>query len=258
MTIKAIILAGGLGTRLAEETSTKPKPMVEIGGRPILWHIMKIYSTHGINDFIICLGYKSKVIKEYFSNYYLESNDIVINIKDNNIEVLSGQAEPWRISLIETGDSTMTGGRLKRVLPYVKEDPFFCLTYGDGVGNVDITKLIAFHKSQGLRATVTGVQPPGRFGALNLEGDKVTSFLEKPLGDSNWINGGFFVLSPDVGELIAGDETTWEREPLESLALDRQLAIYRHFGFWQPMDSLRDKMYLENLWASESPPWKIW
>ncbi|WP_408870232.1 glucose-1-phosphate cytidylyltransferase [Commensalibacter sp. Nvir] len=256
--MKAIILAGGLGTRLAEETSTKPKPMVEIGGRPILWHIMKIYSAHGINDFIVCLGYKSKCIKEYFANYYLESNDVVIDIQKNNIEVISGQAEPWRISLIETGESTMTGGRLKRVLPYVKDDPFFCLTYGDGVGNVDITKLIAFHKTHGLQATVTVVQPPGRFGALNLEEDKVISFLEKPIGDSNWINGGFFVLSPEVGKRIAGDETTWEREPIETLALNGQLAIYRHFGFWQPMDNIRDKMYLETLWASGSPPWKNW
>lgn len=258
MSIKAVILAGGLGTRLAEETGTKPKPMVEIGGRPILWHIMKIYSAHGINDFIVCLGYKSHVIKEYFVNYYLGSADIVVDIGQNSVELLSGRSEPWRVSLIETGEETMTGGRLKRVLPYVKDDPFFCLTYGDGVGDVNISELIAFHKSHGLQATVTGVQPAGRFGALNLDKDKVVSFMEKPPGDSSWINGGFFVLSPKVGSRIAGDDTTWEREPLESLAHDGQLAIHRHSGFWQPMDSLRDKIHLEKLWKSGTPPWKIW
>lgn len=255
---KAVILAGGLGTRLAEETATKPKPMVEIGGRPILWHIMKIYSAHGINDFIICLGYKGHVIKEYFSNYFVHMSDITIDLENNRFETHSAKAEPWRVTLIDTGEMTMTGGRLKRVIPHVKDDPYFCLTYGDGVGDVDITKLIAFHESHGLRATVTGTQPPGRFGALKLDEDRVVSFLEKPDGDGNWINGGFFVLTPDVGALIAGDETTWEQEPLESLARDDQLAIYRHDGFWQPMDSLRDKTQLEKHWDSGRGPWKIW
>ena len=255
---KVVILAGGLGTRLAEETATKPKPMVEIGGRPILWHIMKTYSTYGIHDFIICLGYKGHVIKEYFSNYFIHMSDITIDLANNRVETHSAKAEPWRITLVDTGELTMTGGRLKRILPYVANDPFFCMTYGDGVGNVDISKLLAFHQQHGLQATVTGTQPPGRFGALKLEDDKVVSFMEKPVGDGNWINGGFFVLAPQTLSLIDGDHTTWEQEPLESLAQHGQLAIYRHDGFWQPMDSLRDKTQLEKLWDSGKAPWKTW
>ncbi|QNT77819.1 glucose-1-phosphate cytidylyltransferase [Entomobacter blattae] len=255
---KAVILAGGLGTRLAEETSTKPKPMVEIGGKPILWHIMKIYSAHGINDFIVCLGYKGYVIKEYFLNYYFHMSDVTIDLGNNTVETHNASAEPWRITLVDTGELTMTGGRLKRVLPYVANDPFFCMTYGDGVGNINITKSIEFHKKHGLQATVTGTQPPGRFGALALDGDKVTSFMEKPAGDGNWINGGFFVLSPQVSERIAGDETTWEKEPLEGLAESKQLALFRHSGFWQPMDSLRDKITLEEAWSTNKAQWKIW
>ena len=256
--IKVVILAGGLGTRLAEETSTKPKPMVEIGGRPILWHIMKIYSNFGINDFIICLGYKGYLIKEYFSNYFLHMSDVTIDIENNRIQTHAAKSEHWRVTLIDTGEHTLTGGRLKRVLPYVKDDPFFCLTYGDGVGNIDINALIDFHRSKGLMATVTGTQPPGRFGTMTLDGDKVRSFQEKPAGDGNWINGGFFVLSPEVGSLIDVDQTTWEKEPLEGLAERGQLAIYRHHGFWQPMDSLRDKIQLEHHWETGSAPWKIW
>ncbi|MBB2188706.1 glucose-1-phosphate cytidylyltransferase [Gluconacetobacter azotocaptans] len=256
--MKAVILAGGLGTRLAEETATKPKPMVEIGGKPILWHIMKIYSAHGINDFVVCLGYKGHVIKEYFLKYFQYMSDVTVDLKNNTIETHFAKAEPWRITLVDTGELTMTGGRLKRVLPYVENDPYFCMTYGDGVGNVDITRLIDFHKSHGLAATVTGTQPPGRFGALKLDNERVVSFLEKPVGDGNWINGGFFVLSPKVGERIAGDDTTWEQEPLETLARDGQLGLFRHSGFWQPMDSLRDKVHLEKLWDSGEAPWKIW
>ena len=255
---KAVILAGGLGTRLAEETATKPKPMVEIGGRPILRHIMKIYSAHGINDFIVCLGYKGYVIKEYFSNYFLHMSDVTIDLARNSIETHSAKAEPWRITLVDTGELTMTGGRMKRILPYVENDPYFCMTYGDGVGDVDVTKLIAFHEGHGLQATVTGTQPPGRFGAIKIEDDKVVSFMEKPDGDGNWINGGYFVLAPDVLSRINGDETTWEQEPLETLAQDGQLGIYRQAGFWQPMDSLRDKTQLEKHWESGKAPWKIW
>ncbi len=256
--IKAVILAGGLGTRLAEETTAKPKPMVEIGGRPILWHIMKIYSAHGINDFIVCLGYRGYMIKEYFSNYFLHMSDVTFDMAKNAMEIHSAKSEPWRVTLIDTGEHTLTGGRLKRVLPHVAEDPFFCLTYGDGVGNVDITASIEFHRAHGLLATITGTQPPGRFGALSLDGDKVTGFQEKPDGDGNWINGGFFVLSPKVGDLIAGDQTTWEQEPLESLAGASQLALFRHHGFWQPMDSLRDKNQLEQHWQRGTAAWKIW
>lgn len=258
MNIKAVILAGGLGTRLSEETVTKPKPMVEIGGRPILWHIMKIYSQHGINDFIICLGYKGKVIKEYFLNYFHISSDFTVDLAQNSVEIHRSGVESWRVTLVETGEDTMTGGRLKRVLPYVANDPYFCMTYGDGVGDIDITELLKFHRSHGLEATVTGTQPPGRFGALSLDGDRVVSFMEKPAGDGIWVNGGFFVLSPLVGALIEGDATTWEQKPLETLANQGQLAIYRHPGFWQPMDSLRDKTYLENLWSDGKAPWKIW
>ena len=256
--MKAMILAGGLGTRLAEETSTKPKPMVEIGGRPILWHIMKTYSAHGVNDFIICLGYKGYVIKEYFSNYFLHMSDVTFHLSENRMDIHDGKSEPWRVTLIDTGESTLTGGRIKRVMPYVRDEEMFCMTYGDGVGDVDITALIAAHKTSGLLATVTGTQPPGRFGALSTKDDLVTGFHEKPVGDGGWINGGFFVLSPKVESYIEGDQTTWEQEPMEALAREGQLGLFRHQGFWQPMDSLRDKIQLEQHWASGKAPWKIW
>lgn len=256
--VRAVILAGGLGTRISEETSTKPKPMVEIGGKPILWHIMKIYSAHGINDFIICLGYKGYVIKEYFANYYLHMSDVTFDMKNNSVKIHHNQAEPWTVTLVETGDGTMIGGRIKRILPYVKDDPYFCLTYGDGVGDVDIAAAIALHTQGGRLATVTATQPPGRFGALRAEGDKVLGFQEKPHGDGGWINGGFFVLSPEVGRYIEGDETVWEREPLENLAHDGQLSVYFHRGFWQPMDTLRDRNHLEELWSKGRAPWKRW
>jgi glucose-1-phosphate cytidylyltransferase len=254
--MKAVILAGGLGTRLSEETALRPKPMVEIGGRPILWHILKIYSAHGINDFVICAGYKGYIIKEYFANYFLHMSDVTFDMVNNTMEVHHKHAEPWRVTIIDTGDDTMTGGRIKRIQPYV--DGTFCCTYGDGVGNVDITSLIAFHKKAGRHATLTGVQPPGRFGALNLDGDKVLSFQEKPEGDGSWINGGFFVLEPEVFDLIAADSTIWERQPLEQLANNSQLGIFQHHGFWRPMDTLRDKQELESLWDSGKAPWKIW
>ena len=257
--VKAVILAGGLGTRLSEETATKPKPMVEIGGKPILWHIMKIYSAHGINDFIICLGYKGYVIKEYFANYFLHMSDVTIDMKNGGgIKVHQTSSEPWEVTLVDTGESTMIGGRIKRILPYVQDDEFFCLTYGDGVGDVNITELIAFHRKTGRLATVTATQPPGRFGAIRYEGDRVLGFQEKPQGDGGWINGGFFVLSPKVGEYIEGDMTVWEREPMERLAADGQLSVYFHRGFWQPMDTLRDKRHLEELWASGKAPWRVW
>ncbi len=256
--MKAVILAGGLGTRLAEETSTKPKPMVEIGGKPILWHIMKIYSAHGVNEFVICLGYKGYLIKEYFSNYFLHMSDVTFDMSDNRMEIHNAKSEPWRVTLIDTGEATLTGGRLKRVIPYVQDDEMFCLTYGDGVGDVNITKLLAFHRGSGLLATVTGTQPPGRFGALSTSHDLVTGFHEKPIGDGGWINGGFFVLSPRVASYIAGDQTTWEQEPMEKLARDGQLGLFRHDGFWQPMDSLRDKIQLEQLWTSGQAPWRVW
>ena len=256
--VKVVILAGGLGSRLAEETAVKPKPMVEIGGRPILWHIMKIYSAHGVNNFIVCLGYKGYLIKEYFSNYFLHMSDVTFDMAGNRMEVHAGRSEPWRVTLVDTGEHTMTGGRLKRVQPYVDNDEFFCMTYGDGVGDVDIGALIDFHRRSGLPVTMTGTQPPGRFGSLKLVGDTVTGFHEKPAGDGGWINGGFFVLSPKVLSLIEGDETTWEREPLERLARDGQLGIFKHRGFWQPMDSLRDKIQLERHWEDGQPPWKIW
>jgi glucose-1-phosphate cytidylyltransferase len=255
--MKAVILAGGLGTRLSEETALKPKPMVEIGGRPILWHILKIYSAHGINDFVICAGYKGYVIKEYFANYFLHMSDVTFDMAGNTMEVHHKNAEPWRVTIIDTGDDTMTGGRIKRIEPYVGGETF-CCTYGDGVGDVDITALIASHRAAGLEATLTGVQPPGRFGALNLEGDAITSFQEKPEGDGAWINGGFFVLEPSVFSRIEGDATIWERQPLESLARDRQLQIFRHHGFWRPMDTLRDKQELERLWETRTAPWKVW
>lgn len=254
--MKAIILAGGLGTRLSEETSLKPKPMVEVGGRPVLWHILKIYSSHGINDFVICAGYKGYVIKEYFANYFLHMSDVTFDMSNNTMEVHHKKAEPWKVTIVDTGEDTMTGGRIKRVAPYI--DGTFCCTYGDGVGDVDITKLLEFHRAGGRKATLTGVQPPGRFGAIQLEDDIVTSFLEKPQGDGSWINGGFFVLEPEILDYIEGDSIIWEREPMERLAAEKQLGIYRHHGFWRPMDTLRDKVELENLWDARKAPWKSW
>jgi glucose-1-phosphate cytidylyltransferase len=256
--MKAVILAGGLGTRISEETSTRPKPMVEIGGKPILWHIMKTYSAHGINDFVICCGYKGYVIKEYFANYFLHMSDITFDMQHNKMEVHQRYAEPWKVTLVDTGEETMTGGRLKRVAEYVKDEEAFCLTYGDGVSDVNITELIAFHKAQNVKATLTAAIPPGRFGALDMSGNKVNSFMEKPKGDGAMINGGFFVLSPQVIDYIADDHTTWERDPLERLAAEGNLAAYHHNGFWQPMDTLRDKVHLEELWQSGKAPWKIW
>jgi glucose-1-phosphate cytidylyltransferase len=256
--MKAVILAGGLGTRISEETDIKPKPMVEVGGMPILWHIMKIYSQYGVNDFIICCGYRGYVIKEYFANYFLHMSDVTFDMSQNRMEVLQRYAEPWRVTLLDTGIDTMTGGRLKRAAPYLKDEEAFFFTYGDGVGDVDIGKLLAFHKSQNTLATLTATFPPGRFGALDLSGNKVGSFKEKPKGDGNMVNGGFFVLSPKVIDLIEGDSTVWEAEPLESLATQGQLAAYRHEGFWQPMDTLRDKNHLESLWRSGKAPWKVW
>jgi glucose-1-phosphate cytidylyltransferase len=255
--MKAVILAGGLGTRISEETHLKPKPMVEIGGRPILWHVLKCYSAHGINDFVICAGYKGYVIKEYFANYFLHMSDVTFDMTGNTMEVHQRRSEPWRVTIVDTGDSTMTGGRLKRVRDYLGEGPF-CFTYGDGVGDVNITESIAFHQREGRKATLTGVQPPGRFGALDIVGNQVKSFQEKPDGDGSWINGGFFVLEPSVIDLVTDDKTIWERQPLESLAQSEQLSIYKHNGFWQPMDTLRDKQHLEDLWASGKAPWKTW
>lgn len=254
--MKAVILAGGLGTRISEETILKPKPMIEIGGRPILWHIMKIYSSHGINDFVICAGYKGYVIKEYFANYFLHMSDVTFDMSNNQMEVHQRNAEPWKVTIIDTGDQTMTGGRIKRIKPYV--DGAFCCTYGDGVGDINIRETIDFHKRSGLKATLTGVQPPGRFGALQHQSDKVLSFQEKPEGDGSWINGGFFVLEPTVFDEIKDDSTVWERDPLESLAAQGQLGIYKHKNFWRPMDTLRDKLELEDLWESGKAPWKSW
>ncbi|MGV1005654.1 MAG: glucose-1-phosphate cytidylyltransferase [Candidatus Nanopelagicales bacterium] len=256
--MKAVLLAGGLGTRLSEETSTRPKPMVEIGGRPILWHIMKLYSHHGIDDFIICCGYKGYVIKEYFANYFLHMSDVTFDISANTMEVHQRHAEPWRVTLVDTGDDTLTGGRLKRVGDYVRADDVFCFTYGDGLSDVDIAASIAFHRQHGRYATVTAVLPPGRYGALDRAGDQVTRFTEKPPGDGGLINGGFFVLSPEVLDYIDGDETAWEGSALAKLASDRQLMAFEHAGFWQPMDTLRDKNHLEELWDSGSAPWKCW
>ncbi len=255
--MKAVILAGGMGTRISEETSVRPKPMVEIGGKPILWHIMKIYSAYGINDFIICLGYKGYMIKEYFANYFLHMSDVTFSMAENKMEVHQKNVEPWCVTLLDTGENTMTGGRLRRVKEYLGSDDF-CLTYGDGVGDVDITRLIEFHRQRGTLATLTATQPPGRFGALHLDGSRITTFVEKPGGDGAWINGGFFVLSPRVIEYIEGDHTVWEREPMERLAQKGEMSAYLHKGFWQPMDTLRDKNQLEELWASGKAPWKIW
>ena len=255
--MKAVILAGGLGTRISEETSVKPKPMIEIGGKPILWHILKSYSAHGVNEFIICCGYKGYIIKEYFANYFLHMSDVTFDMSNNSMQVHQKKAEPWKVTLVDTGETTQTGGRLKRVKEYVG-DANFCMTYGDGVGNVDINKSIEFHKQHGKLATMTATQPPGRFGALDLQGDEVKNFLEKPHGDGGWINGGFFVLSPKVLDLIDGDETLWEKAPLENLAKSGNLHAFMHKGFWQPMDTLRDKTLLEDLWASGKAPWKVW
>ena len=256
--MKAVILAGGLGTRISEETHLKPKPMIEIGGKPILWHIMKSYSAHGINDFIICCGYKGYIIKEYFANYFLHTSDVTFDMQENTMEVHQRYAEPWKVTLVDTGDDTMTGGRLKRVAAYLKDEDIFCLTYGDGVSDVNITELIAFHKTQNVKATLTATVPPGRFGALDMTGNKVNSFREKPKGDGGMINGGFFVLSPDVINYITDDKTLWEKDPLERLAKEGQLAAFQHHGFWQPMDTLRDMTHLEELWQSGKAPWKVW
>jgi glucose-1-phosphate cytidylyltransferase len=256
--MKAVILCGGLGTRLSEETSVRPKPMIEIGTMPILWHIMKLYSAHGVRRFVLCLGYKAYVIKEYFANYYLHSSDVTFDLAENSMEIHRSTAEPWQVTLIDTGDETQTGGRLKRALPYVEHEDAFCFTYGDGLGDVHVGESIAFHREQGTLATVTAVQPPGRFGALEVDGARVRGFREKPLGDGGWINGGFFVLSPRVGDYLDGDDTVWENEPLEGLARDGQLANYKHHGFWQAMDTLRDKRHLEELWQSGAAPWRAW
>lgn len=255
--MKAVILAGGLGTRISEETTVRPKPMIEIGGMPVLWHILKIYSHHGINDFIICLGYKGYVIKEYFANYFLHMSDVTIDLSTNSVSVHHKHAEPWRITLVDTGDHTQTGGRVKRVADYL-DDGSFCFTYGDGLSDIDITAEIAFHRAKGSLATMCAVQPPGRFGAIDIEGHRITRFEEKPSGDGSWINGGFFILERGALAYIDGDSTIWEREPLEKLAREGQLAGYAHRGFWQPMDTLRDKTKLEELWQSGKAPWKVW
>ena len=255
--MKAIILAGGLGTRISEESHLRPKPMIEIGGKPILWHIMKMYSQHGINDFVICLGYKGYVIKEYFSNYFLHMSDVTFHLRENKMEIHQKFAEPWKITLVDTGEQTMTGGRLKRVESYLGNETF-CLTYGDGVSDINISELIAYHKSSGRQATVTAIQPPGRYGALLIEEGTVHHFQEKPAGDGNYINGGFFVLEPSVLDYIKDDYTVWEQQPLQQLAANRQLSAYQHNGFWQAMDTLREKNLLEELWASGKAPWKSW
>lgn len=257
--MKAVILAGGLGTRLSEETDLKPKPMIEVGGRPILWHIMKIYSAHGINDFIICCGYRGYLIKEYFANYFLHMSDVTFDMTKNSMEVNQKRSEPWRVTLVDTGENTLTGGRLKRVVEYVKDESEFCFTYGDGVGDIDVTKLIQFHKSQGSLATLTATRPPGRYGVIKFgKNDRVERFQEKPEGDGSWINGGYFVLKPDVLNLIEGDQSSWEGDPLNRLANDGQLAAFKHEGFWQPMDTLREKNLLNDLWNSGNAPWRIW
>jgi glucose-1-phosphate cytidylyltransferase len=255
--LKAVILAGGIGSRLSEETTVRPKPMVEVGGKPILWHIMKIYAAHGIEEFVICLGYKGYMIKEYFANYYLHTCDVSFDLARGQMEVHHSSTEPWHVTLVDTGDTTMTGGRLKRVMPYLRGEEF-CFTYGDGVTDLDIRALIDFHRSQGKLATVTAVQPPGRYGALRIDGSLASSFEEKPRGDGGWMNGGFFVLSSEVDRYLAADDTVWEQEPLRALASDRELACFCHEGFWHPMDTLRDRNELQHLWDSGDAPWKVW
>ena len=255
--MKAVILAGGLGTRIIEESHLKPKPMIEIGGKPILWHIMKIYSHHGINDFIVCLGYRGYVIKEYFANYFLHMSDVTFDMAQNRMEVHQNSAEPWRVTLVDTGPDTMTGGRLRRVRDHL-DDEAFCFTYGDGVADIDIAAQLAFHRGHGKQATVTAIQPPGRYGALDIDAGRVLSFQEKPAGDGAWINGGFFVLEPGVIDCIEDDQTSWEATPLVQLAAQGELMSYQHRGFWQPMDTLRDKNHLEDLWAAGRAPWKVW
>ena len=256
--MKAVILAGGLGTRISEETHLKPKPMIEVGGKPILWHIMKTYSFHGVTDFVICCGYKGYIIKEYFANYFLHMSDVTFDMKDNRMEVHQQNAEPWRVTLVDTGDDTLTGGRIARVADYLRDEDAFCLTYGDGVADIDISAEILFHRAHGKLATIAAVQPPGRYGALDLEGSNVSGFIEKPRGDGGLINGGFFILSPECLDLIQGDQASWEGEPLIELASTGQLMAFEHDGFWQPMDTLRDKNYLEDLWQSGIAPWKVW
>ena len=255
--MKVVILAGGFGTRISEETALRPKPLIEIGGMPLLWHIMKSYSSHGINDFVICCGYKGYLIKEYFANYALHMSDVTIDIQKNETVVHKNLGEPWKVTLVDTGMETMTGGRLKRVKQYLSNETF-CFTYGDGLSDVNITKLIDFHNEKKTKATITAVQPPGRFGVLNMEKDKISDFKEKPEGDGNWINGGYFVLEPTIFDYIENDNTIWEREPLEKLSNNQQLSAYKHKGFWHPMDTLWDKNYLENLWKENNTPWKIW
>jgi len=255
--MKVVILAGGTGTRISEETSLRPKPMIEIGGKPILWHIMKMYSAHGVNEFVICLGYKGYLIKEYFANYFLHTSDVTFDMQNNKMEVHQNNSEPWMVTLVDTGDQSMTGGRLKRVRQFLGDEDF-CFTYGDGVGDVNISEVIKFHNSQRTLATLTAVQPPGRFGMLKVDQAKVLGFQEKPQGDGGWINAGFFVLSPNVIDKIDGDHTTWELEPMEELAKSGQLSAFMHNGFWQPMDTLRDKNHLEELWQSGKAPWKVW
>jgi len=255
--MKAVILAGGLGTRISEETSSRPKPMIEIGSKPILWHIMKIYSHYGINNFIVCCGYKGYVIKEYFANYFLHTSDVTFDMASNEMKVHTRNAEPWRVTLVDTGEATLTGGRLRRIREHLDNESF-CFTYGDGLADVDVSRLIKYHKSEGRKATLTAVQPPGRFGSLAFERGRVLSFEEKPQGDGAWINGGFFVLEPSVVDLVNSDQCTWEQEPLQVLARSGELSAYHHNGFWQPMDTLRDKNLLENLWQSEKAPWKVW
>lgn len=254
--MKAVLLAGGFGTRLSEETAMRPKPMVEIGGRPMLWHIMKLYSAHGIKDFVICAGYKGYMIKEYFANYFLHMSDVTFDMRDNSMEVHHKRSEPWRVTIVDTGEESMTGGRIKRIKPYINDT--FCLTYGDGVSDVNISELVEFHQAQGKKATLTAVQPSGRFGSLGMKGAQVTNFQEKPQGDGAWINGGFFVLEPSIFDYIEGDKTIWERGPMEKLAEEGEMAAFKHEGFWQPMDTMRDKQKLEELWDTASAPWKIW
>ena len=256
--MKAVILAGGLGTRISEETHLKPKPMIEIGGKPILWHIMKLYSAHGINDFVVCCGYKGYIIKEYFANYFLHMSDVTFDMAKNEMQVHQRKAEPWRVTLVDTGEETLTGGRLKRVAEYVKDEEVFCFTYGDGVADINVSALIDFHKKHGKLATVTAVQPPGRYGALNMNENMVGGFTEKPKGDGGWINGGFFVLAPECLKYVHDDQSSWEGEPLAKLATDGQLMAFEHSGFWQPMDTLREKNQLEDLWQSGKAPWKVW